>query len=117
MRTLPIHPIRIIKALRFGGFLRQTQDFDAALEAANEYQADDDDDQASCSAAVKNPCKTTRLCGEARLDVLSCLLHRRIFSAMRLFDMIFCINIFTDASPVVKEKFQGMMCDIMMLKA
>ena len=104
-----LDPIRIIQALLFARHLRCFAEFSSALDDAISYENPDCEARSSSS----DPSTASLFRGLERLDVVCMLLRRRQFKSWRLNDALRCINIYTDASPVTGEEFQGIVCDVL----
>jgi len=103
-------PIKVIKGLLFGRFLKSSRDFSDALGAARAYE--NSDYEAEDRPRNLDQGRSTRDRALARLDVVSILLDRREFHADRVHDQILGIDLYTDASPNCGIEFQGMITDI-----
>jgi len=103
-------PITMIKAVLFARFLKQTKDFDKALDAAKGYE--NPDIEVEPRPASEKNARVLLDRARARLNVVETLLERREFHADRVHDQIVAINLFSDASPNCGLEFQGMICDV-----
>ena len=105
-------PVKLLLALNFSGFLRQTAHFTEAVDASGQYEqgqvADEDRDP------KKDPGKTTLQKAFAKADVLGMLLERRRIAAWRETDAVEAIQIYSDASPVTGEELQGLVMDVLL---
>ena len=104
-----IDPLLLIKGLNFSHLLRDQDDFTDALNRAHDFDAPSDLEGTRDSS--RDPSTSTLRRAAGRLDVVGCLIQRRQFKANRLCDRVLGFNLFSDASPVTGEEFQGMILE------
>lgn len=104
-----VDPMLLLKGLRFSHLLRDQKNFQEGLDAAHDFNAPSEDEG---KRDRTHDIPTTNLHRAAgRLDVVGMLIQRREMKADRLCDRILGFNLFSDASPVTGEEFQGMILE------
>ena len=105
-------PVALVRAIAFTSFIRSPKYFTEALDEAENYLALDVEDF-SRRDSTRDPSRSALCNALATADVVCCLLHRRCFEAWFQEDVIKCICLYSDASPVVGTEIQGMVVDVM----
>ena len=108
-----VDPVKIIRALGFARFLRRTEFFKPALQAAAAYEASDSDYDVQRGPKAGEG-KATLDARKQRLDSTGMLLQRRLFAADMATDNIVAVNIQSDGSPVTGTEFQGMIVEFVL---
>ena len=92
--------------------MKSAKDFKEAADDAWRMEHVDEDEEAE-RVSINDPSRSALERGMAQVDVLDMLLLRRFFNACAKFDLLFSINIYSDASPASGEELQGMVIDVM----
>ena len=102
---------KLLNAAAFANHLRNVADFSDALEAAKRYEEDEVEEEIVRDAS-KDPAPSTIKLAQSKLDVVGCLIERRIWASEMANDEVSTINAYSDSSPVTGSEVQGMLCDI-----
>jgi len=108
-----VDPVKLVRALGFAVFLRSTAEFTEALEAALEFQLNDD--TLDVRSQKQSPSRSTLMRSKGRLVAVSMLLTRRRVHAWLATKQIRSIDINTDASPTSGMELQGTVFDFILM--
>ena len=105
-------PLKLIYALSFAVFLKQSREFTEAVDAADVYRTGELPPEPRPPSL--DPTDRTIRRSKTRLDFVGCLLERREIHALLAANMIRSVTINTDGSPVSGAELQGCILDIIL---
>ena len=103
-------PMKLINAVAFAVHLKSTAEFSDAMDSAATYDADPNQPPPPRDRSKDVSDRHLRRKKE-HLDVVGMLLQRRTFHSEVASDTVDCLNVYSDASPVVGKEIQGMVVD------
>lgn len=106
-----IDPVRLVRAIGLVRHLRSPKLFEEALDDSLAYLFQDREVVPGRDKSV-DPKRTSLQCALSRADVVCMLVTRRLFQKWRHEDCLKCVNVYSDASPVVGTELQGMLLDL-----
>ena len=102
--------MKLINAVAFAVHLKSTAEFSDAMDSAAIYDADPNQPPPPRDRSKDVSDRHLRRKKE-HLDVVGMLLQRRTFHSEVASDTVDCLNVYSDASPVVGKEIQGMVVD------
>ena len=103
-------PLKLINAVAFALHLKSVSAFSDAMDDAHKYNADVDMAPPERDRSQDESRRTLER-GKRKMDIVGCLLERRIFKQELDDDLLDAVNVYTDGSPVSGTELQGMVLD------
>lgn len=104
-------PMKLLYAVDYQHYLRNEEQFVAAMEAGRRYDHDPSDTEYEPRDSRDDPSTSTRARARHRTDIVCLLLERREVTAWLEEDLIESIQVYSDASPCVGVELQGQILD------